>query len=66
MCVTGYLGCFIDKSDRDLPHAKLINSPDMNHDMCKLHCYNSGYIYAGLQVSDLFLFVQPWDIIFSE
>ena len=48
--VFGYLGCFIDKDERDLKYAEIL-STDMTVEMCILHCSDAGYNIAGLQVS---------------
>ncbi|CAH1796402.1 unnamed protein product [Owenia fusiformis] len=45
------LGCFSDQTrDRDLPNAVLTNVPGgMTQRICVNHCFNKGYVFAGLQ-----------------
>ncbi|XP_071123435.1 sialate:O-sulfotransferase 1-like [Mytilus edulis] len=48
-----YVGCFIDTPTRLFPYKYLLNNgshpPDMENNMCLLHCKEQGYIYSGKQ-----------------
>ena len=47
------IGCYADDShDRDLPYEPFVDPRvDMWPPMCIHHCFNHGYLYAGLQVN---------------
>ena len=44
----GYLGCFNDQSERDLP-AAFMNIPNMTNATCQATCRSKGFTYAGTQ-----------------
>ena len=46
-----FVGCFRDKSARDLQYAHVKESHSMSAAFCNKRCY--GYRYMGLQVNDL-------------
>ena len=45
---TKYIGCFIDKNNRDLPTRMFADSGLMTKEICASHCI--GYAYAATQV----------------
>lgn len=46
-----YIGCYVDKSTRDLPSA-FISRGAMNVGQCVAHCRTNGFRFAGLQFSN--------------
>ena len=59
MLAKGYIGCFVDGWQRDLPNLLLDQVPNMTAQMCQSTCAKNGYKYAGLQAGyDLHLIFQ--------
>jgi len=46
---TGYIGCYIDNNNRDLPNLLINGGNTLTVESCRQACANSGYTYAGLQ-----------------
>ncbi|VDI09582.1 Hypothetical predicted protein, partial [Mytilus galloprovincialis] len=48
-----YVGCFIDTPTRLFPYKYMLNNgshpPNMENNMCLLHCKELGYMYSGTQ-----------------
>ncbi|XP_071094745.1 uncharacterized protein [Haliotis cracherodii] len=45
-----YRGCYIDDSNRVLPHEHLIDTTTMTIELCRIHCTEKGYSFFGLEV----------------
>ena len=59
---SGYLGCYVDKSERILSD-RMPNSASNTGDECKQKCKAAGYRYAGTEVRFVLFYYILTDII---